>query len=140
MAEFILTARAKDGSEAYISLDRCGLRVSVEPGEGAGEVLIHIIADAAFEGVIRIAMPLHMQCPRFFLPGFIYGANRGEAPLVADSNCPRLRAEDGFPASPWWMTRSDRLSHPCALAWGDGRLAGLSASPYYLRIGGRQVA
>ncbi len=140
MAEFTLTARAKGGPEAYISLDRCGLRVSVEPREGAGEVLIHIIADAAFEGVIRIAMPVRMERPRFFLPGYIYGTNRGEAPLVADSNCPRLREGDDFPASPWWMTRSDRLSHPCALAWGDGRLAGVSASPYYLRVGGKQVA
>ena len=139
MAELTLTARVRGASETYEPLEACGLRAAVEPGDGAGEVLVRILADEAFEGVIRIAMPVHMERPRFFLPGFIYGTNRGEAPLVADSNCPRLRDGGAFPASPWWMTRSDRLSHPCALAWGDGRLAELSASPYCLRIGSEQV-
>ncbi len=137
--DLILTARAKGADEAYGPLSACGLRAAIEPADGAGEALIRITADAAFEGVIRVAVPVPMPRPRFFLPGFIYGTNRGEAPLVVDSKCPRLREQEDFPASPWWMTRGDRLSHPCALAWGDGRLTGLAASPYYLRRGDEQV-
>ena len=42
-----------------------------------------------------------------------------------------LRTEDHFPASPWWMTRSDRLSHPCALAFAGGHVTGFAATPYF---------
>ena len=133
-----LTARAKGPSDLYHPLEAYRLRSGVEYAEK--EAVIHITADEAFEGVIRIAVPLGMAHPRFFLPGFICANNRGDAPLVADSNCPRLRMTGNFPASPWWMARSDRLSHPCAFAWGDGRLIGFAASPYYVRKNGEQVA
>lgn len=146
MTELILTARVKGAPEAYDPLEMNGLRAEVEwtgrteAEAGSREAAITIAADEAFEGVIRIALPVGMAAPRFFLPGFIYGTNRGEAPLMVRSNCPRLRGETAFPASPWWMTRSDRLSHPCALAWGGGRLAGLAATPYFLRRDGAQAA
>ena len=57
------------------------------------------------------------------MPGFLYGTNRGEAPLKTNSKAPRLRTGDeDFPASSWWMTRSDRLSHPGAFAF-DGKIS-----------------
>ena len=141
MTELTLTARAKGAKECYDPLEAHGLRAEIKWFDGAPrEARINLIADAPFEGVIRIALPIRMDCPRFFLPGFLYGTNRGEAPLVVESKCPRLRMEAQFPASPWWMTRSDRLSHPCAFAWGGGRLAGIAASPYYLRRGGALAA
>ena len=142
MANLVLTARAKGASEAYVTPEACGLRAAIEYKDGANprKAIVTITADEAFEGVIRMALPLGMARPRFFLPGFIYGTNRGEAPLAVRCNCPRLRESGDFPASPWWMARSDRLSHPCAFAWEDGRLSGLAASPYYLRRDGAQVA
>ena len=38
------------------------------------------------------------------------------------------------------MTRSDRLSHPAVFAFTGKRIAGLCASPYFLRSGGRIAA
>lgn len=112
----ILTARRKT-AEAYLPLSEACLRAEVsvcsECTEQPSLVQIAITADEAFEGVIRIALPVDHEEPRFFLPGFMYGTNRGDAPLVVDSQTPRLRAEGDFPASSWWMVRSDRLSHPC---------------------------
>ena len=37
------------------------------------------------------------------------------------------------------MTRSDRLSHPVALVHGDGRVRGLSATPFLVRLDGALV-
>ena len=131
----IMTARRKGASEEYLPLSQCGLLAEISPcAENAEQPCtqcITLTAEEAFEGVIRIALPVEPQEPRFFLPGFMYGTNRGDAPLVVDSNCPRLRAEGDYPASSWWMVRSDRLSHPCAFAYAGGRLTGFAASPYY---------
>ena len=131
-----LSARAKGDPETYTPLDRHSLRAETcRTSSGSrAEAAIRITSDSGFTGVIRIALCSETASPsaRFFLPGFMYGTNRGNAPLVTDSKTPRLRAEGGFPASPWWMVRSDRLSHPCALMFADGRLLGLSAAPYYV--------
>lgn len=138
MTKLTLTARRKGASEEYTPLDANSLHAQVRILSGTSmsdaplvqEIII--TAETAFEGVIRIAMPVVAGTPRFFLPGFMYGTNRGEAPLVVDSKCPRLRQNGEFPASSWWMVRSDRLSHPCAFAYGDGRLTGFAASPYFV--------
>ena len=128
-----LAARAKGGPEAYEPLSRHSLRWEMTRPEPASpaEVKIRVTADSDFAGVIRIAMRAESPDPsaRFYLPGFMFGTNRGSAPLVTDSKTPRLRMDGGFPASPWWMVRSDRLSHPCALMFLDGRVRGISASP-----------
>ena len=141
MNDLILTARCKGKPEEYVTLADCSLKAAVCTLSGDGSVSspfireVTITADQDFLGVIRIAMPSHCGQPRFFLPGFMYGTNRGESPLVVDSKCPRLRKQDEFPASSWWMVRSDRLSHPCAFIWGDGRLTGFAAAPYFVRCG-----
>ena len=132
-----LTARAKDGQESYTPLDKHALRAEVRySGIFPREAEVRITADEDFTGVIRFALKARTEGgaagARFFLPGFMYGTNRGNAPLVTDSKTPRLRLTEEFPASPWWMVRSDRLSHPCALMILDGRVTGVSASPYYL--------
>lgn len=134
MLRFVMTARRTGAPEEYTPLAENGLCAQVELLPGSpGTASITLTAQEDFRGVIRIALPVGAADPRFFLPGVIYGTNRGETPLVVDSQCPRLRREEEFPAWPWWMFRSDRLSHPCALAYGGGRLVGFAASPYYLR-------
>ncbi len=116
------------------------VRDSVCGGSGAADApILHEITvrndgDHAWQGVFRLSLSLDAVSPRFFLPGFLYGTNRGEAPLSTLSKAPRLRKGDPeFPASPWWMTRSDRLSHPAAFAFTGDRIAGLCASPYFLK-------
>ncbi|WP_438448445.1 hypothetical protein [Gorillibacterium sp. sgz5001074] len=52
-----------------------------------------------------------------------------EFPRLREGNAPR-------PSSPWWMVRSDRLSHPVALVYDNGRIYGLCASPYFIRRDG----
>ena len=140
----MITARKKGAAEAYLPLSEVCLRaeITAQANDAAQPALLEIAitADEAFEGVIRIALPVDHAQPRFFLPGFMYGTNRGDAPLVVDSQAPRLRPEGDFPASPWWMVRSDRLSHPCAFAYSGGQLCGFAASPYYVRANGRRVA
>ena len=139
-----LTARKKNGTEAYGPIDQVALRAEIRPSSSGdpAETEIRLTADSSFEGVIRIALCAGAPDPsaRFFLPGFMYGTNRGSAPLLADSNAPRLRAGGGFPASSWWMVRSDRLSHPCAVVFTGSRVLGLSASPYFLRLDGCRAA
>ena len=138
MTDLIITARRKGDPGEYTPLTSHGLTVQSRIISGDGSAAspwvqeVDITAECAFEGVIRIALPVGDHA-RFFLPGFMYGTNRGESPLVVDSKCPRLRAEENFPASPWWMVRSDRLSHPCAFVYSNGRLTGFAASPYYVR-------
>ena len=140
----MITARKKGAAEAYLPLSASCLRAEIagQSNDAVQPALleISITADEAFEGIIRIALPVDHAEPRFFLPGFMYGTNRGDAPLVVDSQAPRLRAEGDFPASSWWMVRSDRLSHPCAFAYAGERLCGFAASPYYVRTDGLRAA
>jgi len=84
-------------------------------------------SDTAWQGIIRIGLGHTVgQEPFFLLPGFMVGTNRGDAPLVVDSKCPRLRrSPTEFPASPWWLVRADRLSHPVAMMYAQNRVIGL---------------
>ena len=139
-----LTARKKGSPEAYVPIDRAGLRAEIRQSvpDSPLNTEIRFTADSPFSGIIRIALCAETpdESARFFLPGFMYGTNRGDAPLVVDSKAPRLRRDSSFPASPWWMVRSDRLSHPCAMMFSGGRILGLSASPYYIRQAGHRTA
>lgn len=141
------TARTAEGD--YRPIGEAGLRAGVSAGSGIGaaddpRVLRFRVVNeggAPWAGVLRLNLPFESAEPRFFLPGFIYGTNRGDAPLVADSKTPRLRpAPTEFPASPWWLCRSDRLSHPAALAFTGSRVTGLCAAPYFVKEGGARRA
>lgn len=146
MIDPVITARSLGEEMAYLPLETQHLAASVICEESGGpsdkpyELCIRIknTGSAPWKGVIRISLPVDASAPRFFLPGFMYGTNRGEAPLTVDSKCPRLREDGEFPASAWWMVRSDRLSHPCAFAYGNGRLTGFAATPYYVSCGDRR--
>ena len=141
----VFTARPLGEAEDYLALTSQGLRGEAACLEGDGsarrpwKVRITITNEAAqpWQGVIRMTMPV-AEDARFFLPGFMYGTNRGEAPLKVESPCPRLREKTEFPASPWWQVRSDRLSHPAAFAYAEGRMRGMMAPPYFVMRDGRQ--
>ncbi len=147
MDKLVFTVRGAEGD--YRPAGEAGLRagVSAVSGSGAADdprmLQIHIenVGGAHWSGVLRLGLAFQADDPRFFLPGFIYGTNRGDAPLVADSQTPRLRpAPTEFPASPWWLTRADRLSHPVALAFTGSRVTGLCAAPYFVKRNGVRQA
>ncbi|PKQ90744.1 hypothetical protein CXK86_11920 [Paenibacillus sp. BGI2013] len=146
--DLIFTARSKvQDTVEYTALDKHALKASVKviSGNGSAEapwqadIQIYNEGQNAWAGVIHVEIPLDKQNPRFFLPAFMYGRNRGEAPQNVPNEFPRLReGSPSRPSSPWWMVRSDRLSHPAALIYDEGRIVGLSASPYWINTGGHK--
>ena len=95
-----------------------------------------------FEGIVLLCLKGNPSESRFYLPGFMYGTNRGDRPWKVDCKFPRLRAsvknplDSDCPLSSFYMVRSDRLSHPCAIMLGGyeksdaSRLLAFHASPY----------
>ncbi|MBT1162036.1 hypothetical protein [Bifidobacterium sp. SO1] len=146
MLTFAVRNQADEGT-AYRPLETSGLAVACRPATAGHEpdvtaytVNVTNMADTTFRGVVRIDLPLAATISpddlRFFLPGFMYGRNRGEAPLAVPERFPRMRSgEPSCPASSWWMVRGDRLSNPCALAFDGTRVVGLCASPYLVESG-----
>mgnify|MGYP005805454537 CR=1 FL=1 len=129
---------------SYRPLQETGLKAEIQKISGSGdikepfvwEISVENPSGQTWEGVLRVELPFDKEAPEFFLPGFLYGTNRGDAPLRVDNEYPRLReGEMDRPASPWWMVRGDRLSHPLACVKDGNRIYGLSASPYYLKNG-----
>lgn len=138
-----VTARRKEDADGdYRPYEEAGLFVKQEIKRGNGtiqepyclEMTVRNPGEREWEGVIRAELRAAGEEPRFFLPGFMYGTNRGEAPLNVDNEFPRLRKGEAHrPAAPWWMVRSDRLSHPVAILMNGGRITGLSAGPWFLK-------
>ncbi len=137
---FQCTARPHTQAE-YLPLETCGLNAELTCRSGSGSLQDPAVYTARiqnpgptdWEGVVHLELICSKNDPRFFLPGFMYGRNRGEAPLRVDNEFPRLReAPASRPASPWWMVRSDRLSHPAAFLYDDHHFYGLCASPYLI--------
>lgn len=125
----------------YSDIQQHGLSSSFEITDGNGsvdhpflvEMTLRNISNAAWAGVIHVELPFDKTNPQFYLPAFMYGRNRGDAPLNVPKEFPRLREKStSRPASPWWMVRSDRLSHPAAFAYDNGKIYGLCASPYFI--------
>lgn len=135
------------GTDDYAPPAQAGLRAAVLPAGGTGSlkdpalyrVELENPAPGPWQGVVLLELLFPKQDPRFFLPGFLYGRNRGQAPLRVDNQFPRLRPGPAQrPASPWWMVRADRLTHPAAFALDGGRLYGLSAGPHLVEQQGRK--
>lgn len=147
--ELNVTARSKfQQTTEYTELDRHGLVASVEISGGIGsakqpfQAILQITnpSDSTWSGIIHIELPFARSNPRFFLPAFMYGRNRGEAPQNVPNEFPRLReGNPSRPSSPWWMVRSDRLSHPTALVYDNNKIYGLSASPYFMKKDGVKI-
>lgn len=140
--ELIISARSKSqATTEYLPLASHGLLAATIISGGDGKpkspfkVKIEICNDnvSTWSGVVHIELPFKKINPRFFLPAFMYGRNRGEAPQKVPCEFPRLRdGNPSRPSSPWWMTRSDRLSHPAALVYDSGKIYGFSTSPYFI--------
>lgn len=138
----IVTARSLRYSDMeYKRIEEFGLSASIRIEGGTGyaddprRVNIRIVNgnDYPWSGVIHVELPFPKTKPRFFLPAFMYGTNRGEAPQRVPHEFPRLReGNPSRPSSSWWMVRSDRLSHPAALVYDNGMIYGICASPYWI--------
>lgn len=135
--------------ESYVSLEELMLfqKTEIKAGDGGPgnpwdlQVDITNRGKDCFEGVIRFQLSLQKLDSRFFLPAFLYGRNKGECAANGKWFYPRIREGSvEIPYSPWWMVRSDRLSHPAALAYEHGHVLGVSGSPYYLTEQGRKRA
>lgn len=136
-----------DSTDDYSPIDENQIAADIQFVSGKGELddpyrvkieLKNLMAEK-WQGIIHVQMPFEKKNPKFFMPGFMYGRNRGEAPLDVLNEFPRLRP-GAFkrPASSWWMTRSDRLSHPTVLTFDDGSIYGLTAGPYLVEREGLQ--
>lgn len=139
--EFIITARNKEQeSTEYIPIEEHGIKTSLDICHGNGsaknpyhaKVKICNESQVKWSGVIHIELKFNKVDPRYFLPAFMYGRNRGECPQNVPNEFPRLREHTLRPSSPWWMVRSDRLSHPVALVYDNNKVFGFSTSPYFI--------
>lgn len=108
-------------------------------GEGDGspknpyslDIKVTNISGKLWQGVIKFELVTPGSNPRIYMPGFMYGANRGESPIDVPRKYPRIRkGEPSLPASDYWMVRGDRLAIPAALIYDNGRIYGFDAKPY----------
>lgn len=137
----IFTARAKEQDNTdYLPLESQGLSASfVDDGARGNSVepcrsIVSIRNEGrnAWSGVIQIEFPFKKINPRFYLPAFMYGRNRGESPQNVPNEFPRLREGNPTrPSSSWWMARGDRLSHPVVMVYDTEKIYALSAGPYF---------
>ncbi|MDP4090401.1 MAG: hypothetical protein Q8930_14190 [Bacillota bacterium] len=141
----IMTARSKEQENTdYLPLEEHGLNTGIEISDGNGsikspfqaKVWIHNGNKKKWSGVIHVELPFNKINPRFFLPAFMYGRNRGQCPQNVPNEFPRMREELKRPSSPWWMVRGDRLSHPTALVYDNDKIYGVCGSPYFVRSKG----
>lgn len=145
--EFIISARGKgQGDTNYLPLDVYHLYTSLDILGGDGnlknpfcvKVRIGNENKDKWAGVIHVEMKFNKKNPRFFLPAFMYGRNRGESPQNVPNEFPRMRENLSRPSSSDWMIRGDRLSHPVALVYDTNKIYGFSASPYFIYSRGKK--
>ena len=108
-------------------------------GEGTPEnpygldITVTNMSEQIWRGVVQFNVKNKAENPRFYMPGFMYGTNRGEAPIDVPRKYPRIRkGEPSLPASDHWMVRGDRLVMPAALIYDEGHVYGFDAKPYYV--------
>ena len=150
-------------SDRYDKAEKYGITCSQKILEGDGtpdspykiEVSIKNTSADYFEGIIKLELTGEIEDVSadgtpvktgFYLPGFMYGTNRGDKPWKVDCKFPRLRSSvihpenSDCPLSSFYMVRADRLSHPCALMYmenqggqkeqnASGRILGFNTTP-----------
>lgn len=89
-------------------------------------------SDEVWMGVVKCDLVCEVNNPRFYMPGFMYGRNRGESPIDVPRKYPRIRqGMPSLPASDYWLVRGDRLAMPVSLVYDKGHIYGFDAKPYY---------
>ena len=138
----------QSGTE-YLPLEQQGLSAETECLGGTGaadapkELLVTVknTGTERWNGVVRIELCRKAEKAKVFMPGFLYGRNRAEAPLTTPRKFPRIRkGEPSLPASPFWMVRGDRLANPSAFVYDNGIVMGFGAAPYWVKNGGKKQA
>ena len=138
-------------SDSYDSADTYGFSYSekIIDGEGTPNSPYRLVVslenntDKTFEGIIKLELAApdsaNPEAVSYYLPGFMYGTNCGNKPWKVDCKFPRLRpsvinpADSDCPLSAFYMVRSDRLSHPCALMYlksASPKILGFHTEPY----------
>ncbi|WP_345229578.1 hypothetical protein, partial [[Roseibacterium] beibuensis] len=80
-------SREQENSE-YLPLEHQGLSATIEVQGGSGHprnpfhvrIQVRNKNQSSWFGVIHIELPFPKENPRFFMPAFLYGRNRGESP------------------------------------------------------------
>lgn len=134
------------GDAEYRALGRDELTYTFNDMGGSGaanapkQYRVHFqnVGTEPWYGVISLTVRRDYTDGRFFLPAFLYGRNRGEYPMRSDAKWfARLRpGKVEIPYSPYWMVRSDRLSHPVSICFAQNRMIGISVSPYMVNQSG----
>ncbi len=133
----------------YLPLKEQGLTATAECLGGSGavddpkllQVMVQNMTAEKWSGVVRIEFCRKADKVKVFMPGFMYGRNRAEAPLTTPRKFPRIRkGDENLPASPRWMVRGDRLSNPSAFLYDNGRILGFGAAPYWVKSGEEKLA
>ncbi len=143
----ICTGRSMEQTDLqYRDMEELGLKTSFtwddyKPGYGWQiHIIVHNTMEKEWTGVIHFEAAIPQTAPRYFLPGFMYGRNRGESPIDVPRKFPRIReGSEQCPASSWWMVRGDRLSAPVCMVYDNGRVMGLQAAPYLVIQGGKKL-
>lgn len=135
-------------SKKYKPLDsRLKFNYSIVSGSGEGNdpfklvFVLENVSDSDYNGVIRFELTIPKSNGKIFMPAFMYNRNGGDRGQYSSKACYPHLTENGkkLPFSNWWQVRSDRLSHPVALAYADNCIFGISSSPYYGEKNGKTV-
>lgn len=127
------------GTKEYISVKSYGLEVAErilkgngthnEPYEYGISVTNNGVSD--WTGIFHMEICEKRHEPQIFMPAFMYSRNRGDTPAEGMRMYPRLSDEFDRPRSPYFKVRGDRLSHPAVIMYDNGKMMGISASPYW---------
>lgn len=101
------------------------------------QVKIKNDANMSWTGIIKLEHQFNADDANYYMPAYMYGKNRGDAPIDVVNLFPRIRNEKTtIPVSNWWMTRSDRLSNPVTIATTkNDMLFGIIGTPYVVEHG-----
>ena len=149
MMEWRLTAAVRRSGEEieYRDADKEGIRVEFTHDIGYGcdictRYMVEIENESGndFQGIIHIKIVTGSGEPKFFMPGYMYNRNTADMPSSGRKAFPRIkRNPSGKPESEFFMTRSDRLSVPISMIWDEGKVIGISASPYWTETNGKST-
>lgn len=127
--------------DMVMSVDSTCLEVlsNIESGDGSAKnpyilnVEVNNTSNDIWKGILYFKISVEDTTSRFFMPGFLYGRNRGDA-NISGHPYPRLKAGGvNLPYSDYWLVRSDRVTHPVSLMFVNDKVVGISATPYFVK-------